>query len=318
MSKQENVLAYTQIPDSMQEGNRFTRPVGQEGFFAHIWPLGVLEEKSLTRGIGQVLMSDLLPNDQKGTVYAGTMELVKRLSFPELAKVAATAAGNATLCFQEEKSDGSPLYHNIQGYALEGRSAFSTVVTKGDRSVSYTYAHAYYSVAVAYGDESASITRSICSVAVNRGRNSLSVAEETLSAAITMNAYSVADCLGSESVAVAIKKESMAVCRNYYSGALTVCSRSKAIAEGIQSFALCNDVYSSAEVCESESVAIALENKCRVKACEGSGIVCVLRDGDGKLIKIRSALVGEEVDGIVIEAGKWYGLDGAGCFVQVP
>ena len=70
--------------------------------------------------------------------------------------------------------------------------------------------------------------------------------------------------------------------------------------------------WSAAEVSGLQSIACALGAVSKAKAAAGGAIVCVYRNGDGDLIHIRSAKVGDEG----IKADTWYMLDDTGEFVE--
>ena len=100
----------------------------------------------------------------------------------------------------------------------------------------------------------------------------------------------------------------------YKSAATNTGGNSAATNTGDYSAATNTGGYSAASVDGSNSVAMASGIEGRAKASAGSAIVLCLRDEDGELKAIRSAMVGDESG---IKADTWYTLDSAGNFFEV-
>ncbi|WP_238881157.1 DUF7666 domain-containing protein [Achromobacter xylosoxidans] len=71
--------------------------------------------------------------------------------------------------------------------------------------------------------------------------------------------------------------------------------------------------YSAASVSGKDSVALASGYQGKARACVGSAIVLCYRDGNFKLVHIRSAIVGQ--DGV--KPDTWYRLGADGEFIEV-
>ena len=87
-------------------------------------------------------------------------------------------------------------------------------------------------------------------------------------------------------------------------------------ATGDSAASLTTGPYSSSAILPDKTpqhaVAVALGHQSKAKAPAGSAIVCVYRNGNGELVHIRAAKVG---DGI--KPDTWYSLDASGNFVEV-
>ena len=170
----------------------------------------------------------------------------------------------------------------------------------------------YQSAASNTGERSAASNTGYRSVASNTGN--WSVASNTGSQSVASNTgdWSAASNTGYQSVASNTGYQSVASSTSDWSAASNTGYQSVASNTGSQSVASNTGDYSAAEVSGLQSIACALGAVSKAKAAAGGAIVCVYRNGDGDLIHIRSAKVGD--DGI--KADTWYTLDDTGEFVE--
>ena len=97
----------------------------------------------------------------------------------------------------------------------------------------------------------------------------------------------------------------------YRSAASNTGYRSAASNTGDYSAASNTGYRSAASVNGKNSIALASGYKSKAKACSGSAITCVYRDGDYRLIHVRSAIAGKD-----IEPNVYYTLDANGEFIK--
>ena len=154
-------------------------------------------------------------------------------------------------------------------------------------------------------EKSAATNTGDYSAATNTGFQSAATNTGDYSAATNTGDYSAATNTGSKSAATNTGFQSAATNTGFQSAATNTGSKSAATNTGSKS---------AASVDGSNSVAMASGIEGRAKAAAGSAIVLCLRDEDGELKAIRSAMVGEESG---IKADTWYTLDSDGNFVEV-
>ncbi|OAE72578.1 hypothetical protein A7J71_11200 [Achromobacter insolitus] len=134
------------------------------------------------------------------------------------------------------------------------------------------------------------------------------------SAASNTGDYSAASNTGDYSAASNTGDYSAASNTGYGSAASNTGDYSAASNTGYGSAASNTGDYSAASVEGAGSVAMASGYQGKAKACAGSAIVLCYRDNDFKLVRIRSAIAGQ--DGV--KPDTWYRLAADGTFIEVP
>lgn len=135
---------------------------------------------------------------------------------------------------------------------------------------------------------------------------------DTQSVASVSGDWCAAKTTGLFSLACTAGFGSIAIAEGIQSIANAVGDGSTVVASGLFSAAVAIGDNSSVSVEEEDSVALASGVNGRAKACKGSAIVLCYKDNDGKLLHVKSAIVGEGG----IKPNTWYSLDENGDFVE--
>lgn len=170
-----------------------------------------------------------------------------------------------------------------------------------DQSVSSTTGD--YSVSISTGTVSVSSSTGDYSVASSTGSQAVACNTGARSVACSTGNLSLAYSKGFESVSSSTGNHSVSISAGAYSAARSI---------GNYSVSLDTGRHATAEVSGVHSVACAFGYSSKVKAAEGSAIVCVYRGKCGELIHIRAAKVGEHG----IKPDTWYTLNEHGDFVE--
>jgi hypothetical protein len=137
---------------------------------------------------------------------------------------------------------------------------------------------------------------------------------EERSAATNTGNKSAATNTGFQSAATNTGFQSAATNTGFQSAATNTGNKSAATNTGDYSAATNTGFQSAASVEGAHSVAAATGIGGRAKATAGSAIVLCLRNDEGELQAIRSAIIGEASG---LKADTWYSLDDSGEFVEV-
>jgi hypothetical protein len=189
---------------------------------------------------------------------------------------------------------------------------YSAATNTGDQSAATNTGHrsaaintGYQSAAINTGDYSAATNTGNYSAATNTGDYSAATNTGNYSAATNTGDYSAVTNTGHQSAATNTGDQSAATNTGDQSAATNTGYRSAAANTGNYSAATNTGYHSAAVVSGESSVACALGAHSKAKASLGSAIVIAERDDQGRLLRIKAAIV----DGKKIKADTFYVLE---------
>lgn len=168
-----------------------------------------------------------------------------------------------------------------------------------------------YSVASNTGYHSVASVTDEHAVASNTGKRSAASSNGNYSIASNTGWHSVSSSTGYRAVAVNVGSYSAAISTGVQSAAISVGTQSAASCTSKSSTAVSTGSLSAASVSGRNSIALACGYKAKAKASKGSAITVAHLSKAFKLIHIRSAIAGVE-----IEPDVYYMLDSDGEFVK--